>query len=61
MRKIVEYKTIWKRADEIDEIINEYIKCGFQPYGFPIHEVEGHIIQAMVKYEGESTRCEEGK
>lgn len=49
--KIIEYTIVTTNRDEATaEMVNEFIKAGWQPYGAPsIHA--GWSSQAMVKYE----------
>jgi hypothetical protein len=52
-RKIVDYKMlIFTSANEATDIVNIFIKEGWQPFGSP-GSAGGHGFQAMVKYEEE--------
>jgi hypothetical protein len=66
MKKIIEYNTIIvsdRDSHEMAELVNDRIKLGFQPYGFPCiaaassdsadgdNQSDFLIMQAMVKYE----------
>ena len=52
--KITAYKIVMKRADDIEDEINELIKSGWQPYGSPCvvpqtPEQADTVLQAMTR------------
>ncbi len=63
MTKIIDYKLVrparggYRARDiehNIDEVVMYWIGQGYQPYGFPMTELEStdkDIVQIMVKYE----------
>ncbi len=56
-RKIVDYNIISVYGEQLDELVNDALKTGWQPLGgpgttFSSLRNEYCVIQAMVKYEG---------
>ena len=49
MKKIIDYIIV-----NVDEV-NDYIKKGYQPLGYPLTDKNGLIVQALVKYEDAPT------